>query len=252
MKISIITVTYNSENTIRDTLESVLKQTYLDIEYIIVDGASKDSTLEIVREYESLFGGRLRYISESDRGAYDAMNKGIGMATGDIVGFLNSDDFFISDDVLQKVANAFETNEIDAVYGDVHYVKAEDISKRVRYYSSRFFVRPLMRFGFMPAHPSFYCRREIYQKYGGFDTSYKIAADFENLLRLIYIHRIRTKYVNKDFVSMRLGGMSTKGIASRKQIMKEHIRAMKKNGVYSNFFLLCLRYIYKIGELLRR
>lgn len=252
MKITIITVTYNSEKTIRDTLESVLKQSYHNIEYIIVDGASKDNTLQIVREYEAMFDDRLRYISESDQGAYDAMNKGLGMATGDIVGFLNSDDFFISDDVLQKVANAFEKNDIDAVYGDVHYVKAEDVSKRVRYYSSRFFVRPLMRFGFMPAHPSFYCRREIYQKYGGFDTSFKIAADFENLLKLIYIHRIKTKYINKDFVSMRLGGMSTAGIASRKQIMKEHIHAMKKNGVYSNFFLLCLRYIYKIGELLRR
>lgn len=252
MTISVITVTYNSEETIRDTLESVLKQSYHNIEYIIVDGASKDNTLQIVREYEAMFDDRLRYISESDQGAYDAMNKGLGMATGDIVGFLNSDDFFISDDVLQKVANAFEKNDIDAVYGDVHYVKAEDVSKRVRYYSSRFFVRPLMRFGFMPAHPSFYCRREIYQKYGGFDTSFKIAADFENLLKLIYIHRIKTKYINKDFVSMRLGGMSTAGIASRKQIMKEHIHAMKKNGVYSNFFLLCLRYIYKIGELLRR
>lgn len=252
MTISVITVTYNCERTIRDTLESVLKQTCHDIEYIIVDGASKDNTISIVREYEPAFGGRLRYISECDGGAYDAMNKGISMARGDVVGFLNSDDFYTSDDVLQKVANTFEVNEIDAVYGDVHYVKGGNLSKRVRYYSSRFFVRPFMRFGFMPAHPSFYCRRNLYQKFGGFDTSFKIAADFENLLRLIYIHRIRTKYVNKDFVTMRLGGMSTAGIASRKQIMKEHIHAMKKNGVYSNFFLLCLRYIYKLSELLRR
>ena len=249
--ISVITVTYNSEKTIRENLESVLRQTYRDIEFIIIDGASKDNTIEIVREYEPAFGGRLRYISESDGGAYDAMNKGLSMATGDIVGFLNSDDFYTSDDVLQKVASTFEENDIDAVYGDIHYVKAEDLSKRVRYYSSRFFARPLMRFGLMPAHPSFYCRRTAYLKYGGFDTSYKIAADFENLLRLIYIHRIRTIYINMDFVTMRVGGLSTTGMASRRQIMRDHLMAMKKNGVYSNFFFLSLRYLYKIYELIR-
>lgn len=249
--ITVITVTYNSEKTIRNTLESVLRQTYRNIEYIFVDGASKDRTLEIIKEYEPTFEGRLHYVSEVDNGAYDAMNKGINIATGDIVGFLNSDDFFTSDDVLQKVANAFEANEIEAVYGDVHYVKADNLSKRVRYYSSRLFVRPFMRFGFMPAHPSFYCKRSVYIKYGGFDISYKIAADFENLLRLIFIHRIKTKYINKDFVTMRLGGMSTAGIASRKQIMKEHLLAMKKNRVYSNIFFLCLRYLYKIYELIR-
>lgn len=249
--ISVITVTYNSEKTIRENLESVLRQTYRDIEFIIIDGASKDNTIEIVRKYVPAFGGRLRYISESDGGAYDAMNKGISMATGDIVGFLNSDDFYTSDDVLQKVASTFEENDIDAVYGDIHYVKAEDLSKRVRYYSSRFFARPLMRFGLMPAHPSFYCRRTAYLKYGGFDTSYKIAADFENLLRLIYIHRIRTKYINMDFVTMRVGGLSTAGMASRRQIMRDHLMAMKKNGVYSNFFFLSLRYLYKIYELIR-
>lgn len=251
MKISVITVTYNSEKTIRDTLESVLRQTYRDIEYIIVDGASKDRTIEIVKEYESALEGRLRYVSEVDHGAYEAMNKGLGMATGDVVGFLNSDDFFTSNDVIQDVASTIESNDIDAVYGDVHFVKTDDVSERVRYYSSRFFTRPLMRFGFMPAHPSFYCRRNAYLKYGGFDTSYKIAADFENLLRMIYIHRIRMKYIKKDFVTMRLGGISTAGMASRKLIMKEHLHAMKKNGVYSNFFLLSLRYIYKIGELVR-
>lgn len=249
--ISVITVTYNSEKTIRENLESVLRQTYRDIEFIIIDGASKDNTIEIVRKYEPAFGGRLRYVSEKDGGAYDAMNKGLGLATGDIVGFLNSDDFYTSDDVLQKVASTFEENDIDAVYGDVHYVKAEDLSKRVRYYSSRFFARPLMRFGLMPAHPSFYCRRTAYLKYGGFDTSYKIAADFENLLRLIYIHRIRTKYINMDFVTMRVGGLSTAGMASRRRIMKEHLQALKQNKVYSNVFILSLRYIYKIGELIK-
>jgi len=251
MSISVITVTYNNQNTIRDTLNSVLSQTYRDIEYIIVDGGSNDSTLEVVKEYKTVFGDKLRFISERDQGAYDAMNKGIGMATGNIVGFLNSDDFFTSDDVLQKVVETFNANDVDAVYGDIHYVKDEDVTKRVRYYSSRFFVRPLMRFGFMPAHPSFYCKRNVYLKYGGFDISYKIAADFENLLRLIYVHRIRTKYINQDFVTMRIGGLSTADMSSRRQIMKDHIQALKKNHVYSNIFLLSLRYIYKIGEMIK-
>jgi len=251
MKITIVTVTYNSEKTLRDTIESVFMQSYSDYEYIIVDGNSKDATIDIVKAYCLQFGGRMRYISENDNGMYDAMNKGIKMATGDIVGFLNSDDFFTSNNILQEVASTFESNEIDAVYGDIHFVNADNLSKRVRYYSSRFFARPLMRFGFMPAHPSFYCRLDTYLKYGGFDTSYKIAADFENLLRLIFIHRIRTKYIQKDFVTMRIGGISTAGMASRQQIMKEHLHAMKKNGIYSNFFLLSLRYIYKIGELIR-
>ena len=250
--ISVITVTYNSGKTIKDTLESVLKQTYHDIEYIIVDGGSKDNTLKVIRAYEPTFGGRLHYICESDNGAYDAMNKGLSMATGDIVGFLNSDDFYTSDDVLQNVVNAFEANEIDAVYGDVHYVSSLNPQKRKRYYSSRLFYRPFMRMGFMPAHPSFYCKRGIYEKYGNYDISYRIAADFEILLRFIYINRIKTKYINKDFVTMRTGGISNKRIANRVEIMKEHVLALKKNGVYSNRLLLGMRYIYKLIELIRR
>ncbi len=251
MKISIITATYNSGKTVKDTLESVLCQTYNDYEYLIIDGASKDDTMSIVKLYEPQFEGRLKYISEPDKGLYDAMNKGLKMTTGDVVGILNSDDFYTSNDALQVIADAFAQNDIDATYGDIHFVNDDNLQKCVRYYSSSVFRRPLMRIGLMPAHPSFYCRKAVYDKYGYFDTSYRIAADFENLLRLIFINRIKTKYIQKDFVTMRTGGTSTAGIGSRTKIMHDHLRAMRQNGVYSNAFLLSLRYIYKVWELIR-
>lgn len=249
MTISIITATYNSGRTLTDTLESVLRQSYTDIDYVIVDGGSKDNTLDIIRQYESRFKGRMRWISEPDKGIYDAMNKGIRMAAGDVVGLLNSDDFYTSNDVLEYVAKTMSDPNVDAVYGDIHYVNDDDLTHCVRYYSSRVFRRGLMRMGFMPAHPSFYCRRAIYEKYGTFDTSLRIAADFENLLRLIFVNRIRTKYISKDFVTMRTGGASSSGMVSHKRILKEHMMAYKQNGVYSNLFLEGLRYLYKIGEI---
>ena len=251
MKISIITATYNSGKTLRDTIESVLRQSYTDYEYIVKDGGSKDDTLEIVKAYAPKFGDKIKAISEPDQGIYDAMNKGIQMATGDVIGILNSDDFYTSADALQVIADTFANNDIDATYGDIHFVNDDDLSKCVRYYSSAIFRRSFMRFGLMPAHPSFYCKKTAYEKYGIFDTSYKVAADFENLLRLIYVGNIKTKYISKDFVTMRTGGASTAGLSSRTQIMKDHLRAMKANGIYSNVFLLSLRYIYKLYEVLR-
>lgn len=251
MRISIITATFNSGRTIRDTIESVLRQTYTDFEYIIKDGGSKDDTLEIVKEYAPQFGNRLKIVSESDKGIYDAMNTGLQMATGDVIGILNSDDFYSSDDALLMIAEAFAKNDIDATYGDIHFVDDGDLTKCVRYYSSAVFRRWMMRFGMMPAHPSFYCKRTVYERFGAFDTSYRIAADFENLLRLIFVNKIRIKYIPKDFVTMRTGGASTAGFASRTQIMRDHLKAMKKNGVYSNVFFLSLRYFYKIYELIR-
>lgn len=252
MKISIITATYNSGKTVGDTLKSVLAQTYHDYELLVVDGASKDNTLEVVKNMEPLFEGRMRYISEPDKGIYDAMNKGIRMATGDVIGILNSDDFYTSDDALACIAWTLEKEKVDAVYGDIHYVDDEDLKKCVRYYSSKPFRRWMMRLGFMPAHPSFYCRKEVYEKYGAFDAeNYRVAADFENLLRLIFVNKIKTHYINKDFVTMRTGGASSSGLESHKRIMRDHLKALKKNGVYSNFFLLGLRYIYKIGEILK-
>lgn len=248
MKISVITATFNSGKTVRDTMESVLRQTHKDIEYLIIDGASTDDTMDIVRSYEPQFEGRMHYISERDKGIYDAMNKGIAMATGDVVGILNSDDFYTSPDILEQVAKTLTNTEVDAVYGDVHYVNDENLKHCTRYYSSRLFHRSWMRFGFMPAHPSFYCRRSIYEQYGTFNLSYKVAADFENLLRLIYVHRIRTRYIAKDFVTMRTGGASSSGLRSHKQIMHDHLRALKQNGVFSNFLFLSIRYPYKLCE----
>jgi glycosyltransferase involved in cell wall biosynthesis len=252
MKISIITATFNSEKTIQSTIDSILAQKHKDIEWIVVDGKSTDKTMEIVNSNVSRFyRGGVQIISEKDNGLYDAMNKGIRMASGDVVGILNSDDFYTADDVLETIDTAFLGSDCDAVYGDVHYVQESDLSRCVRYYSSKVFSREKMCMGFMPAHPSFYCKKTIYQKYGLFDTSYKIAADFEQLLRLIYVEEIRTKYIEKDFVTMRLGGASTSGFRSRKQIMKEQIKAFKKNNVRTNVFLLSLRYIYKLTEYVR-
>ena len=244
MKVSIITAVYNAEKTIGNTIESILDQTYANIEYIIIDGGSKDKTIDIIKEFEPKFQGKLRWISERDKGIYDAMNKGIRMATGDIIGILNSDDFFTSDDVISTVNETFEKYNPDAIYGDIHFVNDDNLNKIVRYYSSRIFRRGLMRFGFMPAHPSFYIKRECFDKFGLYNTSYKIAADFEFLLRTIFIGNIKTQYVAKDFVTMRTGGASTSGINSHKQIMREHIRAFKENNIFTNRLLLSMRYIY--------
>lgn len=250
MKISIITATWNSGATLRCTMRSVLSQSYPNIEHIIVDGGSTDDTMEIVHELESEYQGKLRYISGKDKGLYDAMNKGIAMATGNIVGILNSDDFYTSSNVLAAVAKAMSDTDLDAVYGDIHYVKDDDLQTCIRYYSSRLFHRRWMRLGFMPAHPSFYCRKEIYEKYGGFNLSYKIAADFECLLRLIFVHKIHLRYIPMDFVTMRTGGASTSGLSSHKQILLDHQQAFKENGIYSNVLLESLRYIYKIYEII--
>ena len=251
MKISLITITYNSEKTLADTIQSVLKQTYIDIEYNLVDGASKDNTVSIIKQHEPLFEGRMKWISEPDKGLYDAMNKGIRMATGDIVGILNSDDFFTTKDILQKIASTFQQDrKLDAVYGDVHFVHPNELNKCIRYYSSKVFRRSLMKLGFMPAHPSFYIRREYFDKYGLYKTDYKIAADFEFLLRMIYKEKIRTEYLPTDMVTMRIGGASTSGWKSHKKIMQEHLRAFRENNIYTNRFLLSLRYVYKVKELL--
>ena len=249
MKISIITATYNSGATLRDTMESVLAQDYDDYEHLIIDGCSKDNTIDIIRELEPRYRGRLKWISEPDHGIYDAMNKGILMASGDVVGLLNSDDFYSSSDILSTIDR--EIRQFDAVYGDIHYVDPEDTVTPVRFYSSAPFRRWKMRLGFMPAHPSFYCRRTVYTRYGLFDTDFKVAADFEQLLRLIYINRIFTKYIDKDFVTMRTGGASSSGFKSHKRILRDHLKAYRKNGVSSNIFLESLRYAYRIGELVK-
>lgn len=251
MKISIVTAAYNSAATIRDTFDSILAQTYGDYEYIVVDGKSSDGTVDIIKEYEAKFNGRMRWISEKDSGLYDAMNKGIGMAVGEYVGILNSDDFFTDENVLQSIANTLETNSVDAIYGDVEYVKAEDLSYVVRHYSSADFKRWKMRIGLMPAHPSFYARKELFDKLGYYRTDYKIAADYELLLRFIFVNNISTRYIPKVFVTMRMGGVSTNSLKVHWRIMKEHLHAFKVNGCYTDVFLQSLRYWGKIYDLLK-
>ena len=205
MKLSIVTATYNSEKTVRDTIESVLSQTYLDYEYLLVDGGSKDSTLDILREYESKFKGRMHWKSERDKGIYDAMNKGFQKATGDVLMLINSDDLFARPDALELVVQEFEKHpEADGVYADLYYVSQNNIDNIVRVWKTGE-QKPMKR-GWLPAHPTFYVRRECYEKYGYFNLSYPLAADFELMLRFVEGHGIKLTYLPEYLVKMRLGG----------------------------------------------
>ncbi len=248
MKISIITASYNSVSTLANAMESVLHQTYTDWEYIIVDGGSTDGTVDLIKKYEPQFGGKLKWTSEPDHGIYDAMNKGISRATGDVVGILNSDDYFTSEDVLSVVASVLSDNRLDAVYGDIHFIHDGKPNKVVRYYSSRHFRPFWLRFGFMPAHPSFYVRRSVYEKAGLYNTAYKIGSDFEMMVRLFRKHHISYKYLPKDFVTMRTGGMSTKNLSSRRTLLREDVLACRDNGIYTNKLMIAMKYLYKVME----
>lgn len=250
MKISIITVTYNSAATLRDTMESVLAQTYTDIEYVVVDGLSKDNTMDIVREYEPRFQGRMKYISEKDHGLYEAMNKGIRMATGEVVGIINSDDFYHRNDIIQLVADAMAAPEVQAVYGDVRFVNPDNLDKTVRYYSSKIFRPSLFRFGFMPAHPTFFTYRKYFEQYGYYRLDYKIAADYELLVRFLHKYGVKARYLNTDFMKMRTGGVSTASVKSNILLNKEIVRACRSNGIWTCFPLLMLKYFIKVFELL--
>lgn len=253
MKISLITVTYNSAETLCDTLQSVLNQTFKDIDYIIVDGASKDSTMDIVKEFEPKFEGRLRWLSEPDRGIYDAMNKGVMMAQSEIVGILNSDDFFASNDILEKVNAAFKENpDVDGVYADVRYVGWNDTGKTVRMFSGKDFKREKLCWGKMPPHPSFYVKRECYDKFGLYSLDYPICADYDMFVKMIWMGNINTLYINDVFVNMRNGGTSSNGIKVHRKIMRERMRCVREHNMPSNFFKQTSRYFGKIFSLLRK
>ena len=251
LKISIITATYNSGKTIRDTLSSVLNQSYNNYELIIKDGGSNDNTVEICREYENIFEGRLKVISEPDKGIYDAMNRGIDNASGDIVGILNSDDFYTSDDILDRIAKEFSANkDLDAIYGDIHFVSPDNLTKCTRYYSSSYFRPSLLRFGFMPAHPSFYVRKEVYDKYGLYDLQFRTSSDFEWIVRLFAKYHIRAKYIKKDFVTMRTGGESTAGIEAKRKVNNDIVASLKKHGIFTCGAFKYIRYAWKGIELI--
>jgi glycosyltransferase involved in cell wall biosynthesis len=227
LKISIITVCYNSEGTITDTINSVASQSYPQVEHIVVDGASKDATMDIVRSSPSITS----YVSEPDGGIYDAMNKGIGMVTGDIVGTLNADDIYADDNVLTEVARVFADPEVDACYADLVYVAQNDTGKIVRYWKSRPFRSGLFKRGWMPAHPTFFVRKKIYENYGGYDLDFKLAADFELTMRFMEIYAINTRYIPNVWVRMRMGGATNKYVWNVIKGNLESYKACRKNGL---------------------
>lgn len=249
MKLSIITVVWNNASTIKDAIDSVLEQTYENIEYIVIDGASKDGTVEIVQSYGEKID---KFISEPDRGLYDAMNKGLALATGDVVGILNSDDFYMDKFVIEKVVKEFEKKDVASVYADLVFVKPENLDKIVRYYDSSYFNPEKFAYGWMPAHPTFFVKREIYEKYGLFKTDYKIAADYELLTRFLAKNKISYSYIKEPIVKMRMGGASTNGLKSSYILNKEIIRACKENDIYINWLMVLSKYPKKILGLFKK
>lgn len=247
MRVSIITVTYNSAATLAHTMQSVKMQDYGDIEHVLVDGGSKDQTLSIIQSFPHV----AKWLSEKDNGLYDAINKGIQMATGDIIGILNSDDFFPDSHVVSLIANTFKKNDVAAVYGDIAFVRPGRLEKIVRLYSSKKFTPRRFGYGYMPAHPSFYVRKECYTTMGMYKADYKIAADYELLMRFIYKYAISYAYIPETLVYMRTGGVSNKNVLSRYTLNKEIIRACKENGVSTNMAVLSLKYINKIFEYIK-
>ena len=228
MKISIITATFNSAATVGDTLRSVNEQTHPDIAHIVIDGGSTDDTLELVRSE----GRRVAtVVSEPDEGIYDAMNKGLKLARGDVIGLLNSDDFLASPDVLATVAEAFSDPDVDAVYGDLCYVRQHQPSEIVRYWRSGPFRARAFTRGWSPPHPTLYIRRSFYEAHGGFDTSYSIAADVDLMIRFFEVLGLRSVYVPKVFVRMRLGGASNTSVASVVKQNREIWRSMREQGL---------------------
>jgi glycosyltransferase len=246
MKISIITICFNNEADIRPTLESVVNQTYSDIEYIIVDGASQDNTLAIVNEYKDKIA---KIISEPDEGLYDAINKGIRNATGDIVGLIHAGDRLHSNDVITKIARHFETNNIDAIYGHSKIVNNNDVVIRVN--KSPAYNPSLMKWGWTPSHLSFYAKRDLFEKHGYYNLKYKIAADYELLLRFMYFNKINASLLDEFIVRFSLGGTSSKGIKNIIHQSKECYVAWRDNGQTAPFYTISMKLLKKIPQFFR-
>lgn len=243
MKISVITAVWNSEKTIKDAIDSVLSQTYKNIEYIIVDGESTDGTVDIVKSY----GDRIsKFISEKDNGIYYAMNKGIKLVTGDVICFLHSDDIYASSDILQEVVDIFKFVYTDGIYGDLIYTPKNNTEIVLRYWKGKDFDESLLAKGWMPAHPTLFLRREVYEKFGCFDTSFKIAADYDFILRILK-GGIKVTYMPKLFYKMRVGGKSNKSIKNIIQKSREDLRALKKNQV-GGFLSLLIKNLSKVTQ----
>lgn len=245
LKVSLVTVCFNSAATIRDTIESVLSQDYPSIEYIVIDGGSKDGTVEIVREYGDRIGV---FVSEPDRGIYDAMNKGIQRASGDIVGLLNSDDVYTDTHVVTELVNAMLRAGTDSVFADLVYVDQKNPARVRRYYNSGRWSPARFRFGWMPAHPTFFIRRGWYARCGLFSLDYRIAADFEILVRLLYAGGATYTHVGRAVIRMRTGGASTRGLKSSWLLNREVVRACRANGIWTSLPLVLLKIPAKLFE----
>ncbi|NND93437.1 MAG: glycosyltransferase [Flavobacteriales bacterium] len=249
MKVTVITVAYNSAETIRDTIESVISQDYQDIEYIIIDGGSKDGTQDIVSQY----GGHIsQFISEPDEGLYYAMNKGLALATGHIVGILNSDDVYQDSRVLSEVVNEFDSSPIDCLYGDLVYVEESHLDRIKRYWKSGNFHRKAFLNGWMPPHPTFFATLASYNAFGYYDTSFRTSADYELMLRYLYKNHCSVSYLNRVIVRMRMGGQSNESVMNRIKGNKEDRRAWLKNGIRPKFYTLTLKPLRKLGQLWSR
>jgi len=244
MKISIITVCYNAEETIEETIQSVLAQDYKSIEYIIIDGFSSDSTMEIVGKYK---GQIHRVVSEKDKGIYDAMNKGIALANGEVIGILNADDIYASKTVISKIVSGFKGN-IDACYGDLQYVKKDNLEHIVRDWKSEKFKSGLFQKGWMPPHPTFFLRKECYDNFGVYNTSFSISADYELMLRMIEKHKIKSNYVPTLITKMRMGGESNASLRHRIRANQEDRRAWRINNLKAEPFTLIRKPLSKLNQ----
>jgi len=247
-KVTIITVSYNSASTIRDTIESVLSQNYPHVEYIIVDGLSNDDTCGIVKSYGPKIS---KLVSEKDDGLYAAMNKGIEMATGDVIGILNSDDVYAHENVVSEVVQAFDEKQVDVVYGDLVYFKTQFPNKALRYYKGGVFSLSRVCYGLMPPHPTFFIKKEVYERYGKFDTNYTLSADFDLILRFLGVHKVPFAYIPKVLVKMRTGGKSTSSLKRTLIMNREDLDSFKKNGIKTNIFKFYSKYISKIFHILK-
>ncbi len=246
MKISIISVVLNNKDFIEDCIKSVLCQTYNNIEYIIIDGGSTDGTVDIIRKYEKKIS---RWVSEPDRGIYDAMNKGIRMATGDVVGLLNADDIYYNTDVLKDIAACMSDIKIDACYSDLVYVDPKNVNRIIRYWKSCSFILGNFRQAWVPPHPTFFVRKRVYDQYGVFDLRYRLAADFELMARFLENHGIQAVYVPKIFVKMRVGGATNKSIVNIIKQNCEILQACKKNNIKISFpIFLMHKFVSRINQ----
>ncbi|PJJ10939.1 glycosyltransferase involved in cell wall biosynthesis [Flavobacterium sp. 1] len=239
MKISIITVVYNNEKTIKDAMQSVLSQTYKNIEYVIIDGNSKDNTVNLIKDYNEKLG---YFISEKDNGLYDAMNKGIKACTGDVIGILNSDDLYQDSNVISDVIKQFnDDSELDILYGDLVYVKSDDTNKVVRNWKSKSYYNNFFENANVPPHPALFVRSIVYKEVGLFDLQYKLAADYELMLRMFKKHHFKSKYINRLIIKMRLGGATNQSFTNIINQNKEILKAWKNNDLQAPLYLMPVR-----------